>query len=216
MRELLRGLTVFAGPLAEFDPATAPEDPARLFRDWFAEAVEAGVPEPHAMTVATVNAHGEPSSRVVIMKDFTPEGWWFATTTGSRKGRDLAGNAAVALSFYWGAQGRQVRVGGFAELASPERCAADYLARPLESRVAGLHGRQSEPLAGLADVHRAADESRARLTADPELVPSDWGLYRVAATEVEFWQADRDRRHTRLRYTRPTVEAEWDRGLLWP
>ncbi|WP_017598274.1 pyridoxine/pyridoxamine 5'-phosphate oxidase [Nocardiopsis lucentensis] len=216
IRELLRGLPVFAGPIAEFDPSTAPEDPARLFTDWFAEAVAAGVREPHAMTVATVNERGEPSSRVVIMKDFTLEGWWFATTTGSRKGRDLARNPAVALSFYWGEQGRQIRVRGFAELADPDRCAADYLARPLESRVAGLHGRQSEPLTDLTDIHRAADESRARLEADPDLVPSDWGLYRVAATEIEFWQADRDRRHTRLRYTRPTVDSGWDRELLWP
>jgi pyridoxamine 5'-phosphate oxidase len=109
-----------------------------------------------------------------------------------------------------------VRVRGRAELAAPERCAADYLARPLESRVAGLHGRQSEPLDDPADVDRVARESRERLERDPELVPEDWGLYLVRPVEVEFWQADRDRRHTRLRYTRPGVDASWERGLLWP
>ncbi|WP_130394183.1 pyridoxine/pyridoxamine 5'-phosphate oxidase [Nocardiopsis dassonvillei] len=216
VRDLLRGLPVFSGVLPGFDPGAAPEDPAELFLEWFSEAVESGVAEPHAMTVTTVDGEGAPSARVVIMKDFTPEGWWFATTTGSRKGRELARNPAVALLFHWIGQGRQVRVRGRAELAAPERCAADYLARPLESRVAGLHGRQSEPLDDLADVDRVARESRERLERDPELVPEDWGLYLVRPTEVEFWQADRDRRHTRLRYTRPGVDASWERGLLWP
>ena len=216
IRDLLRGLPVFAGPLAAFDPAKAPSDPAELFVAWFAEAVEAGVSEPHEMTVCTVDDLGAPSSRVVIMKDFTPEGWWFATTTTSRKGRDLAANPAVALSFYWGPQGRQVRVRGTAELASAQECAADFLARPLESRVAGLHGHQSEPLTDLAEIDRAADRSRERLLDDPDLAPDDWGLYLVTPVEVEFWQGDPDRRHTRLAYERVEPGASWHRTLLWP
>ncbi len=216
IRDLLRGLPVFAGELPDFDPASAPEDPLELFPEWLAQAVRAGVAEPHAMTVTTVDGAGAPSARVVIMKDLTPEGWWFATTTTSAKGRDLAANPSVALLFYWSAQGRQVRVRGRAELADPRRCAEDYLARPLESRVAGLHGRQSEPLDDPAEVDRVAERSRARLEGDPALVPGDWGLYVVRPTEVEFWQADPDRRHTRLRYTRPGTGAPWERGLLWP
>ncbi|MBR8741489.1 pyridoxal 5'-phosphate synthase [Nocardiopsis sp. MG754419] len=214
MRDLLRGLTVFAGPLGTFDPGTAPEDPLELFRTWFAEAVAAGVNEPHAMTVATVDTEGVPSARILIMKDLTPEGWWFATTTTSAKGHDLARNANVALLFFWGPQGRQVRVRGRAELADAESRAADFRHRPLEGRVAGLHGRQSEPLAALSEVHRVAEESRERLTADPDLVPEDWGLYLVRPSEVEFWQGDPDRRHTRLRYDRE--DTGWRRGLLWP
>src|SRR5699024_3365855 len=77
MRDMLRGLPVSAGPLASFDPASAPGDPLALFRDWFAEAVEAGVPEPHAMTLATADAEGAPSARILIMKDLTEQGWWF-------------------------------------------------------------------------------------------------------------------------------------------
>lgn len=214
VRDLLRGLPVFAGELPGFDPGSAPDDPAELFLEWFTTTVRGGVPEPHAMTVATADRDGAPSARVVIMKDFTPEGWWFATTTTSRKGRELAENPRVALLFYWGAQGRQVRVRGRSEMAVHRQCADDYLARPLESRVAGLHGRQSEPLADLADIDRVADESRRRLERDPELVPEDWGLYLVRPAEVEFWQADPDRRHTRLRYTR--AGTGWERGLLWP
>jgi len=216
IRDLLRGLPVFAGPLPGFDPATAPEDPSELFLEWFTAALRDGVPEPHAMTVASADGRGAPSARVVIMRDFTPHGWWFATTTTSRKGRELAANPAVALLFYWGRQGRQVRVRGTAELADPDLCASDYLARSLEGRVAGLHGRQSEPLADPAEVDRTADRSRELLEREPGLVPGDWGLYAVSPAEVEFWQADPDRRHTRLRYSRTGPGGAWERGLLWP
>ncbi|MET9713481.1 pyridoxal 5'-phosphate synthase [Nocardiopsis alba] len=214
MRDLLRGLRVFAGPLGSFDPDLAPEDPLELFREWFADAVATEVAEPHAMTVATVDADGVPSARVVILKDLTDEGWWFATTTTSAKGRDLAENPNVALLFFWGAPGRQVRVTGRAELAGAEARAADFRNRPLEGRVAGLHGRQSEPLDDLAEIHRTAEIDRERLRADPDLAPDDWGLYLVRPTRVEFWQADPDRRHTRLRYEREG--SGWRRGLLWP
>lgn len=216
MRHLLRGLPVFAGPLGSFDPATAPEDPLDLFREWFAEAVEAGVDEPHAMTLATADAEGAPSARILIMKDLTEQGWWFAGTTTSTKGRDLAANPNVALLFFWGKQGRQVRVEGRAELASAQDRAADFRNRPLEGRVAGLHGRQSEPLEELSQIHRAAEESRSRLESDPDLVPDNWGLYLVRPRGVEFWQADPERRHTRLRYERADLSQGWTRGLRWP
>ncbi|MDE3723815.1 pyridoxal 5'-phosphate synthase [Nocardiopsis sp. N85] len=216
IRDLLRGLPVFAGDLPEFDPSTAPDDPIALFVAWFEEAVTSGVSEPHAMTVATADESGAPSARVVILKDLTPEGWWFATTTTSRKGRELAVEPRAALLFHWREQGRQVRVRGTAGLASPERCAADFLHRPLESRVAGFQGRQSSPLADPAEVGRAAEENRARLIADPSLVPDDWGLYLVRPAEVEFWQGSPDRRHVRLRYLREKPEGPWERGLLWP
>ncbi|MEU3213262.1 pyridoxal 5'-phosphate synthase [Nocardiopsis alba] len=214
MRDLLRGLKVFAGPLGSFDPDSAPEEPLELFREWFADAVATEVDEPHAMTVATVDADGVPSARVLILKDLTDEGWWFATTTTSAKGRDLADNPNVALLFFWGPRGRQVRVTGRAELADAEARAADFRNRPLEGRVAGLHGRQSEPLDELSEIHRTAERSRERLRADPDLAPDDWGLYLVRPTRVEFWQADPDRRHTRLRYER--AGSGWRRGLLWP
>ncbi|MFE1168173.1 pyridoxal 5'-phosphate synthase [Nocardiopsis sp. NPDC058789] len=216
IRDLLRGLRVFAGPLASFDPSAAPDDPVDLFVAWLGEAIEAGVPEPHAMTLATAGADGAPSARVLILRDLTDEGWSFATTTTSTKGRELADNPRAALLFFWGLQGRQVRLRGPVHLAGAEERAADFTARPLEGRVAGLHGRQSQPLDSLETVHATAEESRVRLEADPGLVPDDWGLYRLTPTEVEFWQADPDRRHTRLRYRRADVSAPWERGLLWP
>lgn len=216
IRDLLRGLPVFAAQTPAFDPATAPEDPLHLFRSWFADAVEAGVPEPHAMVVATADGRGSPSARVVILKDLSRRGWWFATTTTSRKGRELEQNQRAALTFHWKEQGRQVRVRGVAEHAGAEASAEDFRRRPVGSRVAGLHGRQSEPLDELAEIDRAADTSRERLERDPDLAPDDWGLYVVVPHEVEFWQGSPDRRHTRLRYERPDAGSPWGRGLLWP
>jgi len=216
IRDLLRGLPVFATQTPPFDLDTAPEDPLRLFRSWFADAVEAGVPEPHAMVVATADGRGVPSARVVILKDLSWRGWWFATTTTSRKGRELEQNQGVALNFHWKERGRQVRVRGVAEYAGAEASAEDFRRRPLESRVAGLHGHQSEPLSELTEIDRAADVSREHLRNDPDLAPDDWGLYVVVPYEVEFWQGDPDRRHVRLRYGRPDSDSAWDRGLLWP
>ena len=216
IRDLLRGLPVFAAQTPPFDPAAAPEDPLGLFRSWFAGAVQAGVPEPHAMVVATADGRGFPSARVLIMKDLSRRGWWFATTTTSRKGRELEQNRGAALTFHWKEQGRQVRVRGVTEHAGAEASAEDFRRRPLESRVAGLHGRQSEPLSELGEIDRTTDASRERLVQDPDLAPDDWGLYVVVPYEVEFWQGDPDRRHTRLRYERPDADSAWERGLLWP
>ncbi|MBE3002170.1 pyridoxal 5'-phosphate synthase [Nocardiopsis sp. HNM0947] len=216
IRDLLTGLPVFASGTPPFDPGGAPDDPLDLFRSWFAGAVEAGVPEPHAMVVATADGRGAPSARVLIMKDLSSRGWWFATTTTSRKGRELAQNPGTALVFHWKEQGRQVRVQGVAEYAGTGASAEDFRRRPLESRVAGLHGRQSEPLQELGEIDRIADASRERLVQEPDLAPDDWGLYVVVPHEVEFWQGDPDRRHTRLRYERTGPGDAWTRGLLWP
>src|ERR1700753_1966015 len=113
IRELLRGLPVFAGDLPDFEPDQAPDDPVTLFTDWLAAAVAAGVPEPHVMSLATVAVDGRPSSRMLILKDVEPEGRsYFASTSTSRKGRELADRPYAALGFYWPRLGRQLRIGG--------------------------------------------------------------------------------------------------------
>lgn len=215
VRELLRRLPVFATDLPGFRPDHAPADPVTLFMEWFAAAVAAGVPEPHAMSLATSDAEGQPSIRVLICKDVEPEGrWFFASSSTSRKGRELAARPHAALGFYWPKQGRQIRIRGAVTPAGAERSAADFLARSAGSRVEGLVGRQSEILADPGDLAAAVEAARTRLEADARLVPPHWTLYGVLAQEVEFWQADRDRRHVRLRYRR--AGGEWAREQLWP
>jgi pyridoxamine 5'-phosphate oxidase len=215
IRDLLRRLAVFDTDLSSFEPDVAPADPVTLFTEWLAAAVAAGVPEPHAMSLATADPDGRPSSRVLICKDVEPQGcWFFASSSTSRKGRELAAQPYAALGFYWPGQGRQIRIRGAVTPASPERSAADFLARPPGSRVEGLAGRQSDVLTNAADQQAAIAAAQERIAADPQAVAPTWTLYGLLADEVEFWQADRDRQHIRLRYRRNN--RAWLQERLWP
>jgi pyridoxamine 5'-phosphate oxidase len=210
----LRGLPSLAGPLPAFDPDEAPAVPDTLFERWLAEAIAAGVVEPHAMTLSTVDPAGRPSARVLILKYLDAGRWAFASGSGSRKGKELANTPWAALTFYWPVLGRQVRVRGPVEIADAEESAADFLARSAGARGAGMVGNQSEPLTDLAERDRVLDEASARAAADPGMVAPEWTVYRVVADEVEFWQGDERRRHVRLCYTRDG--DGWTRQLLWP
>ncbi|MCU1516200.1 MAG: Pyridoxamine 5-phosphate oxidase [Pseudarthrobacter sp.] len=129
-RQMLRALPDFPDNLPEFDPGTAPADPAELFKLWLDEALAAGVLQPHACSLATADGNGQPSSRMLILKDIDDGGWHFATSRTSRKGRELTANPRAALTFYWPQQGRQVRVAGPVVELSGEASAADWHARP--------------------------------------------------------------------------------------
>ncbi|MFI7278247.1 pyridoxal 5'-phosphate synthase [Streptomyces sp. NPDC049879] len=217
LRPLLRALPVFAGETPGFATAAAPAGPVGLFAAWLREAVEAGEPEPHAMTLATVDADGYPSARVLILKDVLPEaaGWQFAVQAGSPKGRDLAHRPYAALTFHWKALARQVRLRGPVTAEDAESAAADFRARGLPARAAASLGRQSTPLTDPAARERELTAARERLARDPDAVPPEWTLYTLRAERVEFWQGRRDRDHVRLAYDRDGA-AGWKRGRLWP
>ena len=129
-RRLLRALPDFPAELPDFDPASAPADPAELFRQWFDDALAAGVPQPNACSLATADERGRPSARMLILKDIDADGWQFATSRESRKGRELAANPSAALNFFWQPLGRQIRVAGDVVELSAEASAADWEARP--------------------------------------------------------------------------------------
>jgi pyridoxamine 5'-phosphate oxidase len=215
MREMLRALEVFPAALPEFDVRSAPDDPVTLFLTWLADAVNGKILGPHAMTLATADAAGHVSSRVLICKDVDEAGrWYFASDAASEKGRDLAANPHAAASFYWPQQGRQIRISGAAASAGGAASAADFLARHPDSRAAALAGPQSEPLADPAEFDQAFGRAQAEVAADPGLVAPGWTLYALTADSVEFWQADHQRRHLRLQYQR--TDSGWSRRLLWP
>ncbi|NEB78724.1 pyridoxamine 5'-phosphate oxidase [Streptomyces sp. SID14478] len=214
LRQLLRGIEVFAGDLPGFDPGATPDTPGELFADWLLGALDAGVREPHAMTLSTAGADGNPQARTLILKAVTAEGWQFASDGGSVKAGDLAARPYAALTFYWSALARQVRVRGPVTAASAEASAADFRARGEDARAEALLGRQSQPLADLAERDAAVREARARLAADPDAVAPGWTLHTVRPESVEFWQGDKARRHTRLTYRR-TADG-WHKQLLWP
>jgi pyridoxamine 5'-phosphate oxidase len=210
----LRELRVFEGEPPPFDVDQAPDHPAELFLDWLIAAIDGGVLEPHAMTVSTVDEECRPSSRVLILKGVTDGRWRFATSRTSRKGRELAENPWAAVNFHWREQGRQVRLRGRIREAGSEVSANDFLARPEASRIASAVGRQSEELEDRADLEHALREAGTRATREPEDVPAHWTVYDLVPDEIEFWQADPERRHIRLRYR--LSNGRWESTLLWP
>ena len=210
----LRSLRVFPEQLPSFDIAAAPEDPADLFTDWLSHAVDAGVSAPHAMTLSTSEPDGVVSARVLLLKGIDEQGWIFASRDDGPKARDLGANPFAALTFFWPAVGRQVRVSGPVRKQSRADGEADFRARPEGSRASAFVGHQSEPLDSLADYAEAYDDALARISADPSLVARTWSTWAVAADSVEFWQASPDRAHLRLQYR--LHGKTWEHGLLWP
>lgn len=210
----LRRLKVFAGNLPTFDVVSTPADPITLFIQWLSTAIEVGIIEPHAMTLSTTSLQTYPSSRVVLLKDVSERGWQFASSATSRKGKELARVPWASLVFYWAQLGRQVRISGSVVKASKEESAADFRARPLDSQIETLVGRQSQVLGNWDILTKAVQRARERLKREPTIVPPHWTLYTLRANEVEFWQADVTRQHRRVRYVRSG--AGWTRDLLWP
>ncbi|MFJ9410434.1 pyridoxal 5'-phosphate synthase [Streptomyces sp. NPDC101393] len=212
--DLLRGLRVWEGELPPFDPAQAPAAPLPLYRQWLREAAEAGVPEPHTMTLATADAAGDPSVRTLMLHDADERGWHFASHRGSRKGRELAARPRAALGFYWPAVGRQIRIRGTVTAAGPEESAADLHRRSTGALAAALVGHQSEVLGSADELDRASVAAWEKARREPDAPVPSWTLYVLHAEEAEFFQGDAQRRHVRLNYRR--VAGRWERELLWP
>jgi len=213
-RERLRALPTFGPGLPPLDPAATPPDPVAMFLEWIGQAIDAGVPLPHAMTLSTAGSSGRVTARTVILKDVDASGWWFATGSTSPKGRDLTENPNAALTFLWPALGRQVRIVGPALPADTSTSAADFLARSDGSRAAALVGHQSETLTSRQEYWDAFAVTLAAVQEDPALLAPAWTAYTLAPTSVEFWQASDDRGQTRLRYR--AAGHHWEKGLLWP
>jgi pyridoxamine 5'-phosphate oxidase len=184
--------------LAEVDLAP---DPMRMFARWFEEAREAGLHEPNAMVVASVSADGQPSSRMVLLKGFSDEGFVFFTNLRSRKGLELTTQPRCALLFPWHPLERQVRIEGTAtELPRPD-VAAYFDTRPRESRLGAHASHQSRVVASRAELEAAYEEAEAAYPGDVP-VPEEWGGFRVRPQVVEFWQGRPGRMHDRIVYLR--------------
>lgn len=214
MKDALRALKSLSGPFPAFELDGAPDDPKALFSSWLGEAIASGIREPHAMTLSTVDETGAPDARVLILKNLDERGFHFATSDAGPKGRQIALNPQVALTFYWSPLGRQVRIRGMAIALDAAERDADFLARPTGSRAAALLGRQSDVLGSEAELEAGLAEQAARIAADPGIIAPHWALFVAMPHEVEFWQGDEERRHRRLRYRRE--RTGWTRERLWP
>jgi pyridoxamine 5'-phosphate oxidase len=186
-------------------------DPLATFHEWFEEARAAGVEFPEVMTLATADAEGRPSARMLLLKSADERGFTFFTGYESRKGRELAENPRAALVFYWRPLGRQVRVEGPVRRLSPEESDAYWSTRPVRSRAAAAASRQSERI-GSREALEAEFERQLALGKPPR--PERWGGYVLEPEAIELWQHRDDRLHDRIRFTR--AREGWREELLSP
>ncbi|MDX1625870.1 MAG: pyridoxamine 5'-phosphate oxidase [Wenzhouxiangellaceae bacterium] len=186
----------------------------RRFRAGFEAAVEAGVPEPTAMTLATVGADGRPSARTVLLKDFDADGFVFYTNLGSRKARQVAENPEVSLLFWWRETGQQVLVDGRAERVDDAEADAYFASRPRDSQLGAWASRQSEPLADRATLMQRVDAARQRFGDGDVPRPPHWSGFRVRPRRVEFWHAGEYRLHDRFCFV--AGDGDWTMERLYP
>ena len=195
--------------------ADLPDDPLVLFARWFADAHDAGLHEPNAMVVATVSPDGQPSSRMVLLKGLTTEGFAFFTNTASRKGTELAAEPRCALLFPWHPLERQVRVEGSTVRLGDDEVAAYFATRPRGSQLGAWASPQSRVVAGREELAASYARIEGRFDGGDVPVPPEWGGYRVRPESVEFWQGRPGRMHDRLRYRRDE-SGGWLRERLAP
>ncbi|MES2229315.1 MAG: pyridoxamine 5'-phosphate oxidase [Pseudomonadota bacterium] len=198
---------------AELDESASLPDPVDQFAAWLQQALDARLPEPNAMTLATVGANGRPSSRVVLIKGVDARGLVWYTNYDSRKGRELAANPYASLQFHWVELERVVRIEGRVERTSDAESDAYFASRPLDSRIGAWASPQSQVIASRAVLVANAAKFGAQFLLQPPR-PPHWGGYRLVPDAFEFWQGRRSRLHDRLRYRLDA--GRWLRERLAP
>ena len=191
-----------------------PQDPMQMFKMWFSEAIETGLTEPNAMTVATASLDGKPSARVVLLKEVNNMGFVFFTNYLSRKGREITVNPEVALVFDWHDMERQVRVEGRAEKLPVEDSDAYFNSRPEDAKIGAWASPQSKIVKNRDELEKLEDESMEQFEDMEVHRPSHWGGYLIRPSVIEFWQGRPNRMHDRIVYY--NTEEGWSMHRLAP
>jgi len=189
-------------------------DPIAQFELWLKDAIAAELPDPTAMCVATVDSTGQPSQRLVLLKDVSSEGFTFYTNLGSRKASELAANPKVSLHFPWHPLERQVIVYGTAERVSNTQVMKYFLSRPKESQLAAWASEQSRPISTRQALMQKFAEIKHKFEHGEVTLPSFWGGFLVRPHQIEFWQGGEHRLHDRFMYRQ--TEAGWQIERLCP
>ena len=197
----------------ELDEASSASEPLLQFRQWLDQALDSQLPEPNAMTVATVGENGRPSTRIVLIKGVDERGLVWFTNYDSRKGHELAANPYAALQFHWVELERVVRIEGRVEKVSAEESDAYYNSRPLDSRLGAWASPQSQVISSRAVLVANAAKAAVQHGLSPAR-PPHWGGYRLVPEAWEFWQGRKSRLHDRLRYR--LEDGRWVRERLAP
>jgi len=187
------------------------DDPFAQFEKWMAQAIELEVTEPNAMTIATVSAEGQPSQRIVLLKQFDREGLVFYTNYGSRKAAELSANPRISAHFPWHSIERQVKICGKAEKVSAAQSLKYFLSRPRGSQVAAAASRQSSVLDSRSFLLNQFESLKQKYQDGDIPLPDYWGGYRIKPSEFEFWQGGASRLHDRFRYLKEGAGWQVDR-----
>jgi pyridoxamine 5'-phosphate oxidase len=190
------------------------EEPFRLFQAWLADAEASEPNDPNAMALATVDSDGLPDVRMVLLKGFDETGFVFYTNTESAKGQELAATPKAAVIFHWKSLRRQVRVRGPVTRVSDVEADVYFGSRPRDSRIGAWASRQSRPLESRFALEKAVATYAAKYAIGDVPRPPHWTGFRIAASQIEFWQDRPFRLHDRVRFLR--IESGWDKTRLYP
>lgn len=200
--------------LSTLDKNHTAADPLDQFQLWFEQALDAGVEEPNAMTLATVSNDNMPSARIVLLKDIEQGGFVFYTNINSRKGIQLQTNPVAALVFFWPALERQVRIEGTVARINDEKASLYFQERPRESQVSAIISPQSQPVPSRNYLEQLRDYFLTNNTDNQLDRPANWGGYIVLPQRIEFWQGRHSRLHDRIQYL--LVKGKWHKERLAP